>query len=206
MPLIKSHHTGSQWLLWQANEPLLFFTEKMTLNRYEEQRLEDIKHDSRAVHFACGRYLLRQLLPDVNAEKFIAVNEIPVVTDSEYHISVSHSGQWVTAMSNKDIPCGIDVQVVEERIVNIKDKFSTPAERNLAGNMYTLMQICTIIWAAKEAVFKCMQTPGLDFRTDMVVESFDTEEVCIRFTRNMKHLKVPFEIANDYVLAYCTAG
>jgi len=83
-------------------------------------------------------------------------------------LSISHSGKCAAALA-ADLPCGLDVQRVSNRILVVRERFVLAGEVDiLRGGLLPTMgdeQALTLLWAGKEAVRKMAWPPPLPFLT-----------------------------------------
>lgn len=69
------------------------------------------------------------------------------------HLSLSH-GEGLAALLLSDRPCGVDVQKPDEKLFRIRHKFCHPEELAEAMTHPDPLAFLTLLWTAKEAVFK----------------------------------------------------
>ena len=112
--------------------------------------------------------LLHQLLPSAN---FLAhlPSGAPYLPQAEYHISISHT-QGCYGLSFSHWPHGIDLEKWGEKALRVRSMFVRDDELTLFDNMSpqtTAEQTATLLWSAKESIYKLFDIPGLSFRDDM---------------------------------------
>ena len=91
------------------------------------------------------------------------------------HFSISHCDDLVAlAMAEHNV--GIDIQVPTEQIRTIHSKFCSPAEQ--ARFSRSPLREMTIIWSAKEAIFK-FWGENVAFAKDIEVAPFDCDDTQI---------------------------
>lgn len=90
-----------------------------------------------------------------------------LVTEGPAHhpfISISHSGPLAVAMA-ANIPCGLDIQQPEAKILRVKERFVNPEEADIMNaslpGSFTEEQRFTMLWAIKEAVRKMVRISPL---------------------------------------------
>jgi len=98
------------------------------------------------------------------------------------HISISHSYYFSTiAISGDDI--GIDIEMVRDKIKVIQHKFVNTDFDALSNE--DLIKQYTIIWGAKEAMYKIYPYGGLSFRENIAINPFlfkDKKSIgCVNF-------------------------
>jgi len=116
---------------------------------------------------------VRHLLAHVgytDFDLFYDQNGKPHLTDGNY-ISISHSYTF-SAIIISDHPVGIDIEKQRPKILKIAHKFSTPLPHPTLSNNLDRIRKLTIVWGAKEAVYKSYAQPGVSFLEHIFVEDF----------------------------------
>ncbi|KAF0242306.1 MAG: 4'-phosphopantetheinyl [Chitinophagaceae bacterium] len=113
-----------------------------------------------------GRYLLPFLFTDFPVSLIeIADTRKPFLPNEQYHFSISHSGDYAAAIVSSTHRVGIDAEMVTDRVNRIKHKFLHQDEldsiHHLSGS--ELIEQLTILWGAKEAMFKWWGRGDIDF-------------------------------------------
>jgi len=144
--------------VWEIAEPESFFLKKVALKK-------EITHPHKRLQHLAGRYLLRFLFPDFPAEAIaIADTRKPFLPDEAYHFSISHCGNYAAAIVSKTARVGIDVELLTPRVEKIKHKFLHPEELvMLEQSTADPITVLTLLWSAKEAMFKWWGNGDVDF-------------------------------------------
>lgn len=91
---------------------------------------------------------------------YLAAGFRPVVP----FISISHSGHLAAALA-ANLPCGLDIQQLSEKIHTVKKRFATPEEEAILTaalpQSVTETERLTLLWAAKEAMRKMVRISPL---------------------------------------------
>lgn len=82
----------------------------------------------------------------------------------ETNISISHCEGLVAVAHCRDRKVGVDVEVVSDRVMRVRDRVLSADEIRFAGSSVVLN---TLAWTAKEALFKLIPETGVDFRADL---------------------------------------
>lgn len=111
--------------------------------------------------------LAKQLLGQ-KAEIRHEPNGKPFVSLKNIEISVSHSFN-IYAISLSRQRHGMDIEQWGKKALRVREKFLSQEEEPLLSAFVTLTreQAATLLWSAKEAVFKAYDYPGLDFKDDI---------------------------------------
>jgi len=144
--------------VWKIEEEESFFLEKASLKR-------EITHPHKRLQHLAGRYLLVYLFPDFPSALIeIADTRKPFLPDDQYHFSISHCGDFAAAIVSKTERVGIDVELLTPRVEKIKHKFLHPDELQMVDQATgDRIQLLTLLWSAKEAMFKWWGSGDVDF-------------------------------------------
>lgn len=124
-------------------------------------------YQKRNLEKAGAQFLLAILLKTDAFELEYAPTNKPYLKNRNEHISISHSHNKLAIVLNTKQNTGVDIELVREKILNIKHKFLNDAESAFAkDNIETL----TFIWAAKETLYKIYGLKGLDFKLHLSIE------------------------------------
>ena len=164
MALFYQHNINEQFKLatWRIEEPEGFFTERVPVK-------QDVSHPYKRLQHLAGRFLLRELYDDCPLKEILGADtRKPFLKDEKYHFSISHSGYFAAAIASPLHRVGVDVELVTPRISNITHKFLNEEEFQFLESYRELQHIyfdlATILWSAKEAVFKWYGNGQVDFR------------------------------------------
>jgi phosphopantetheinyl transferase len=150
--------------IWKIEETEEFFKANVPQHR-------NVTHPHKRLQHLAGRFLLQYLFPDFPYELIqIADTRKPFLPDEQYHFSISHCGDYAAAIVSKDSRVGIDIEIPTEKISRIMYKFLSANEHEL----FHLIQpdkdripFSTLLWSAKESVFKWYGNGGVDFRREI---------------------------------------
>jgi 4'-phosphopantetheinyl transferase EntD len=178
MPLFYQHNINQDTRLgiWHIEEPESFFLEKVPLKR-------DVSHPFKRRQHLAGRYLLSYLFPDFPLEEIrIADTRQPFLASQRYHFSISHCGNYAAAVVSLSSRVGVDIEQISPRIERVGHKFLDDEEAHFFNDDYArfleqwgmrgrvFQEFLTLIWSAKEAIFKWYGKGELDFRKHMKLE------------------------------------
>ena len=161
MALYKSlaTNTKQQAIIWKIEESESFFSDNLGF-------VAQHKTEKRRLEFLASRYLLKYLIPDFSFSDLKSHREgKPFFEDDRIHFSISHSFPFVAVVIDEQ-PVGIDVQVFQEKILRLQQKFLSAEEQIIFDNS---MEHITLAWAAKEAAFKWFGEGQVDFIQHMPI-------------------------------------
>lgn len=94
-------------------------------------------------------------------------------------ISISHC-RGMVAVAYSDKAVGVDVEQIEERVMRIRNRVQNADEMQHTGDSIVLN---TVLWTAKEALFKLIPEEGVDFAKDLQIhlENVDADALENRY-------------------------
>jgi phosphopantetheinyl transferase len=192
--------------IWKIEETEEFFKGNVPLHR-------EVTHPHKRLQHLAGRFLLQFLFPDFPYQLIeIADTRKPFLPTEQYHFSISHCGDYAAAIVSSDKRVGIDIEIPVEKIGRIQHKFLTAKEHELfnlvAGAEDSLVinsyDEPTILWSAKEAVFKWYGYGGVDFRKQiqLLKQNEGMETINCFFATNETELLIHYRQFDGVVLAW----
>jgi phosphopantetheinyl transferase len=154
--------------IWKIEEPESFFLNSVPLK-------QKVTHPYKRLQHLAGRLLLPELYEDFPlADIIIADTKKPFLEDEKYHFSISHCGNFAGAIASSRNRVGMDIEFMSPRLKGISPKFLNEDERKYLEKWQYMsalhLQMITIIWSAKEAIFKWYGAGNVDFRKHMVMD------------------------------------
>jgi len=197
----------TKFAIWKIEESEEFLINKLQLNETEQEKLHRLGKGKRTLHWLATRVLLRYLL-DTN--EYIScpsdANGKPYLPDYPFKISLTHSYEYAGVMLSTKGECGIDLEIVKNKVLRIKEKFLKKEELAFisADNEVEQLYAC---WCAKEAVYKLQGNKGISFLQDMTIQPFNFEAQGVMTLdlqkEESKHsYQVYYEKFQDYMLGY----
>jgi phosphopantetheinyl transferase len=166
--------------VWEITEGESFFLEKVPVSR-------EITHPQKRLQHLAGRYLLQYLYPDFPYEMIkIADTRKPYLLGESYHFSISHCGKMAAAAVSTSLRVGADVEEASPKIERVLHKFLHPKEldwlkeqRMVASDLSASSHssnphlLPTLLWSAKESVYKWYGSGQVDFSDHIQLKPFD---------------------------------
>ena len=172
-------------LIWKIEESLEFLEKGIKLTDYCQDRYDSMKSEIHRKGFISIRHLLKKFGYsdfDLSYDE----NGKPHLNDGK-HISITHSFEF-TGVIVSDKKVGIDIEKQREKIKLIAPKFTPVKEYEALGDGEDLIRKLTIVWGAKESLYKLYGKKGLLFLHDIFVEDFDisAHQTTARVTHDQK--------------------
>jgi phosphopantetheinyl transferase len=189
--------------IWKIEETEEFFLGNVPLHR-------DVTHPRKRLQHLAGRFLLQFLVPSFPYELIrIADTRKPFLSNEAFHFSISHCGDYAAAIVSSDKRVGIDIEIPVAKIEKIKDKFLSKAEITefkLPELTTHHSPLTTLLWSAKEAVFKWYGDGGVDFKKHIQLKKIHKgdETIDCLFTKTNTSLTIHYRQMEHLVLAWVT--
>jgi 4'-phosphopantetheinyl transferase len=194
MPLYKTIHFSSttQILVWKITESFEQLNNEVQLNEKNCIRLDGMKSEMHQRGFLSVRKLLQTAgYTDFN----LYYDELgkPHLKDDKY-ISITHSHNF-SAIIVSDETVGIDIELQRDKIIRIADKFVDEEFVYLDKNdLDAYVKKLTVIWGAKEAIFKIRNEKGISFKDHIKVQAFRLDDIKAKAELHFDGIVIDFEL------------
>ncbi len=209
MPLFYQHsiNATTRLAIWHITEPESFFLQRVPMKAA-------VTHPQKRLQHLAGRYLLPELFSDFPlSEVQIADTRKPYLPGEKYHFSISHCGAYAAAIVSSAFRVGIDVEQANPGIERIRSKFLSERETEVAfegvGKSGHRLRQLTLLWSAKESVFKWYSLGQVNFREHIQWESpyflrsGEVSRLVFSFRKNgEQRLEVCYKFFQDLVLSF----
>jgi len=187
---------------WYFNNPIL--TTRL-LNRVERYKSAQRKLQAIAVPI-----LIDTLLPEEsNLEIVYSDSSQPLFVEAPYKLSISHSGNMVAVLVSGETEVGVDIQRQTSKLERIAHKFMSNQEKIEYDKVPESDQLyyLSILWGAKESMFKLYGKGDLDFRENLLVNAFDVKSQgdftgMVRKAETMIDIDGVYAKLDNFVLVY----
>ena len=203
MPLYKTINFSNttQILVWKITESLEQLSIEVKLNEKNTIRLNGMKSEMHQRGFLS----VRKLLQEAGYTDFdLYYDEFgkPHLHNGK-HISITHS-HYFSAIILSHETAGIDIELQREKIIKIANKFNDDDFNFTDAEDY--IKKLTVIWGAKEAIFKIRNEPGISFKDHIKVTPFENNDknttAELHFENLIKDFDIYFEEIENFTLVY----
>ena len=206
MPLHKTihHDSDTQILVWKITESFNQLRAEVLLTESNMRRLLGMK----SVSHQCGFLSVRKLIQQAgytDLDVWYDAFGKPHLKDGR-HISISHSHECATIIiSNRST--GIDLELQRDKIKGIACKFIDSEFGFLdASDESEYLHQLTVIWGAKEAIFKIRNEVGISFKEHIRINAFHVSEkhtsAILHFESKLAEYDIFFEEIEKFTLVY----
>jgi len=172
MPLYKTIRVNdfTKVFVWKIEESLEDLTVGIQLTEPSKKRVDTMKSVLHQQGFMSIRQLLKQA-GYADADVYYDAFGKPHLKDNNY-LSITHSFTFTAIIISEKKPVGIDVEKQRDKIVKIAHKFTPIEEYNTIANHDALVSKLTIVWGAKESLYKIYGKKKLRFLHHIYIEDF----------------------------------
>ncbi|AWH73553.1 4-phosphopantetheinyl transferase [Dokdonia sp. Dokd-P16] len=183
MPLYKTITVSSSTTvyIWKIEEDITTLSRNIKLTDHCQNRLKGMKSELHQRGFMSIRHLLAEA-GYTDFDLYYDKNGKPHLHDGK-QISITHSYTF-TAIIVSDQPVGIDIEKQRDKILRIAHKFTPIEEYYTLTNADARMRKLTIVWGAKESLYKLYSQEGLSFLKHIDVTDFDFDDAKTTATVN----------------------
>jgi 4'-phosphopantetheinyl transferase EntD len=172
MPLYKriTINPATKVLIWKIEEPLEELSKDIDLTPHCRERVEGMKSKLHQRGFMSVRHLLAAE-GYTDFDLYYDDKGKPHLKDGKF-ISITHSFNF-SGIIVSDQEVGIDIEKQRDKILLIAQKFTPLEEYRTLANTDALIRKLTIVWGAKEAVYKLYAQPKVSFLQHINITDFD---------------------------------
>lgn len=161
--------------IWKVTESETMLSKNIELTPVCSLRLEGMKSEQHRKGFLSIRHLLAEA-GYVDHDLFYDETGKPHLKDGN-RISITHSHDFtaiIVAQHTDEV--GIDIELQRDKILTIAHKFTQIEEYSTLANSEAIIRKLTIVWGAKESLYKIYNQKGLSFLQHIDVKEFDLED------------------------------
>lgn len=179
--------------IWKVTESEAQLGINVELTAHCQNRMDGMKSEDHRRAFLS----IRHLLAEAGYTDFDLVYDDfgkPHLKDGNY-ISITHSHNFTGIIVSETDEVGIDIEMQRDKILRIAHKFTPIEEYRTLANTEAIIRKLTIVWGAKEALYKIYAQQGLSFLKHINVMDFAFEDARTVAEITYKGQKSHYEIA-----------
>ncbi|WDF64065.1 4'-phosphopantetheinyl transferase family protein [Flavobacterium sp. KACC 22763] len=194
MPLFQTiqFNENTKILIWEITESFEELYSRVTLKEKTQRRLDGMKSQMHQRAFLSVRMLIQEM---GFTDKDLHYDEFgKPYFDCDNHISITHSYHFAAIIISKE-KVGIDMELQRDKIQRIADKFTDFECKYLEPkSTEEYIKKLTVIWGAKEAIFKIRNEKGISFKDHINVNNFSLEETQTQASLHFDNLIKDFDV------------
>lgn len=184
-------------LVWEITESFDDLFSEVVLNMKNRIRLDNMRSELHQRGFLSVRKLLQEAGYN-DLDLYYDEFGKPHLNDGK-HISITHSHHF-SAIILSDETVGIDIELQREKIIRIADKFADEEFNYLdKNNLKEYIKKLTVIWGAKEAIFKIRNEKGISFKNHIKVKDFSIKDTELKAELHFDNLVKAFKIFHEEI-------
>lgn len=190
-------------ILWRITEEVEQLLTITNLSKKEREQVEGFGSSSRKKEFLVSRIMVQSLL---GRDISITHNSDgkPLLQNSDYDISISHTKDMVGVILAKGFDIALDIEYFSSRIEKIYTRFLSSEEQKNICSKQRLLHLYQH-WCAKECLIKLMGKKDLHLTKELIIHPFTPEQKTFSGTilRNGKNYLFNHQETSNYILVYC---
>lgn len=147
--------------------------------------------------------VLAKLYPGKAVKLCYTPENKPYLQGVNEHISISHSHDKLVVLANAKESTGVDIELIRDKVINIRHKFLNQQELEFAGEDTELLITC---WAAKEAMYKAYGLKEVDFAMHLSIETGSISDEVFYGSMDLPSFKKRYRMKrqkiDNYILVY----
>jgi len=209
VPLFKTitPNATTQVYIWKVEEPLEELSQNVNLTPHCKARFESMKSELHRRGFLSIRHLLHQA-GYTDQDLYYTENGKPHLHNGK-HISITHSYNFTAIIISDAIEVGIDIEMQRDKILRIASRFTPLKEYRTLANDDAVIRKLTIVWGAKESLYKIYGVKGLSFLQHINVTDFDFDDyktdAVINYHGNQSKYAIDFLEFEGFTCVYALA-
>lgn len=201
------HHQDFSLAIWRLEESSVELSSSLATQLAYSSDCPYQGEKRRQEHYACRLAAAALQIEADNIAKH--PQGWPILTNHQGYLSFSHSREFAAVLYSKIYEhIGIDIESVSERLIPVAKRYLSPQEWEDVQQRFTqteeLTRALCFYWTAKEALFKAVHTPNIDFQQSFQIETLQTlsKEGCLSaaFGKDRYRLMYHFEEKSCYCL------
>lgn len=160
--------------IWKIDESEAELDKNIVLTSHCQKRMEGMKSEIHRRGFLSIRHLMAEA-GYVDHDLFYDDAGKPHLKNGRF-ISITHSNHFTGIIVADADDVGIDIEKQRDKILRIAHKFTPIEEYRTLANTAAIVRKLTIVWGAKESLYKIYSTHGLSFLQHINVRDFSLNE------------------------------
>lgn len=194
---------NSKLLFWHIEENLNQLYTGIKLTEDSIAKLDNMKSQVHKKGYLAVRHLLK-VLGYTDSDLQYKNSGKPSLSDGKY-ITISHSHNFAAILVG-DKAFGVDIEKQRDKILNIASKFTPISEYRTLANDDAIIRKLSLVWAAKESVYKSFSTKGVSFLNHIDIHDFDLGDskttATLEFKGKTQEYEVVFMEFEDFACSY----
>ena len=161
---------GGVIALWHITEDRDQLLETLELDPFILEQTFAFSSAKRQLEYLAVRNLYKAIMgeqPNIHYKE----NRAPYLDEGKGEISITHTGSYAAIYLHPTAKVGIDIERITDKVIRVKNRFLSDEELSFVDPRNEKTHL-TILWAAKEALYKLAQIDNLEFKTEIHIAPF----------------------------------
>lgn len=195
------------WGIWKIESEESGLLDSLTHFSFPEH-FSSIHHPKKRLEWLSSRLLMKALVEKLGKKFYGVQNDSygkPHLKNYNYHVSLSHCGDYSVAIIHRKKNVGIDIEIVKNKLQLVVKKFLTDSEiDDVQGNM---KKLC-VYWCVKEVIYKLHGKRSISLKNNIFVQAFDFIaeggicKVNLSFENKVEQFVIRYTSFGDYFIAF----
>ena len=182
---------GAVWKIDESEDEL---TKMLPSDNELFKKIKNIKNHQRKLEWLASRVLLYKHTNTVPIVEYTEIGK-PFIFGLSKNISISHTIGYAAIVISESAPAGIDIERQRERILRIGSRFLHADESSFIPSGEEI-NYYTLIWCAKETLFKMLKRNDIIFNEELKILPFVIEN------EGVINVKIINNENSDFKLSY----
>ena len=202
--LCKNTNNGGLVAVWKIEESLDQLIEQLNLREEDLKKLNAYKLDNRKKEFLATRCLIKEILGVDGLIDYLDSGK-PVLKNSNYKISISHTKGYVAVVFSYSEFAGVDIEYPSERVARVYQRFVSPQEELFIPDDKRI-EYLTMMWCLKESMYKMYDRKNSIFKINFVCHQFQLKKkgkmsASFKF-EDYRTMEFEYMTTDDFYLVY----
>lgn len=189
------------YMVWELTESMEELTILVQPNASDLETLSQISSDPKKVEYLAGKNAIMQmcLLENIPFRGiFKDEHGKPFLLDHSIEISLTHTINYIGVAFSRKGPIGMDIEKPRQQIFKVLNRLCIASEVDWVAND---LERATILWSAKEALYKLYGKRKVDFKENLLVLERNNELIGkIKITDYEAEHQIFIEKLGEYLL------
>lgn len=189
--------------IWHITESEQQLTNLCQIKGIDANIMNGAKLEKRRIEMLCEHLLIEHLTSQVCLLQHTCTGAPVLQSQKHGNISISHTKQYVAvAISTHHI--GIDIERQTPQVLRVRNKFLTESEKEALPATDIAANVTA--WTAKEAMYKAINVPGIDFSHQITIDASAIASGCRNYQcrYGQRVFSAHTHQADDYVATLVT--
>jgi len=161
-------------VVWKIQESANMLLERLNLSKEDIDRVESYRLESRKQEFLAARCLIKEIIGQEPIIDYLQSGK-PVIKNSDYKISISHTKGFVAVAFSKQLFAGVDIEYPSERVARVFKRFVSD-EEELFIPENKRVEYYTMLWCLKESMYKMYDRKSSIFNVNFICHPFTLQK------------------------------